>query len=169
MRRCVFLVLVLAACGTAPSKPASDPNLVRAQIDSLDANLIRWMTAGQADSIATGYFAEDATALPAEVGPIKGSTAIRALYDSFFKAGLVRGHITINSLFAADSVATDMGTYEFTALDRADTTKVLFVDSGNYVTSFVRRHDRWRAVYRVVVTAVPTLPPAAEAKPGKKK
>src|SRR5205807_10366916 len=96
----------LVACSAAPaSKSGPDPLVVRAQLDSLDAQFNRWVSAGQVDSIVSRYYAPDAILLAAGSAPVRGTDAIRAVYEGFFKAGNVRGHIQLSSVFTADSIA----------------------------------------------------------------
>jgi len=162
MRACILLYAVsLLACSAAPptNRATTDPQQTTSQLDSLDGRLNRWIVAGQVDSIISVYYAPDATLLVAGSSPIRGSSAIRAVYEGFYKLGMVRGQINRTSLIAADSVATDIGRYEMQIKDKADSTKVLATDRGSYLTAFVRRDGRWQAIYDANVSEMPPAPP----------
>ena len=64
----------------------------------------------------------------------------------------------------ADSVASDIGQYSFEVRDKADTTKIVLSDHGNYATSFVRRNGEWRAIYDINVSEIPAPASRAPAK-----
>jgi ketosteroid isomerase-like protein len=157
MRLPLLLFLAgLAACTGAPSsKSGTDPQGVRSQIDSLDAQFNRWVNAGQVDSIMSHYYAPDAVLLVAGSPPLRGSDAIRAVYEGFYAMGIVRGRIQLSSIITADSVAADMGNYTLEIRGKTDTTKVLMSDHGNYMTVFARRNGDWRAIYDSNVSEFP--------------
>jgi hypothetical protein len=159
----LFLAGFAACAPSAAQNTATDPEIVRSQIDSLDARFNRWANAGHADSIASHYFAPEAVVLIAGSPPIRGRDAIRDWFAGFDKIGIMRGHIQLSSIVVADSVATDIGQYTVEFRDRADTTKVVMSDRGNYATSFVRRDGEWRAIYDVSVSDVPVPTPTAPA------
>ena len=157
----LFVAALMACSPTPPSTPATDVQVVRSQIDSLDARFNRWASTGQLDSIMTHYYAPDAIVVNAGVPPVRGREAIRAVYDGIFKTGNVRAHIGLTTILAADSIASDIGQYALEIRSKVDTAKVLMSDHGNYATTFVRRNGEWRALYDVTVSEVPM--PAAPA------
>jgi ketosteroid isomerase-like protein len=164
----LFLAGIAACANTPASKSGNDHQDARSQIDSLDAQFNRWVVAGQVDSIMSRYYAPDAVLLVAGSPPLRGTDAIRAVYDSFNKMGHVRGRIQLSSLVAADSIATDVGTYSLEIRDRTDTSKVVMSDHGNYTTAFIRRNGEWRAIYDSNVSEVPPpTPPATKSKTAK--
>ena len=163
----VGFAALVACSSTASSKAGPDPQTVRAQIDSLDAKFNRWVVAGHVDSIVSDYYAPDAILLVAGSPPMRGTEAIRAVYDGFYKIGNVRGRIQLYSLLAADSIATDVGQYTMEIRDKSDSTKLLATDHGSYTTAFVRRNGEWRAIFDGTVSEVPAL--TAPSKDGAKK
>src|SRR4051812_20135047 len=146
---CSLCFVFFTACNAAapPSKAGPDVQEVSRQLDSLDARFNMWVAAGQVDSIVGVYYASDATLLVAGTGPVRGRDQIRAVYESFYKLGTVRGGIQRLDLRVADSVATDIGHFEVRILGKPDTAKVVMSDRGNYITSFVRRNGQWQAIY----------------------
>jgi ketosteroid isomerase-like protein len=162
------LLLASAGCAGASAKPApsTDAVAVARAIDSLDANAMRQIREGHPDSLAEAYFSADAIVMdPAHDPPAKGHDAIRAAFGGFSQAGVLRLRWTRASLYVADSLASDQGTYtmELRAKPPADTTKLLASDHGSYVTTFIRRDGEWRAVYDIATSEVPVAPTAASA------
>lgn len=158
----------LAAC--APPRPASttDYAAIGQTIDSLDVAVQRWYNQGAVDSIVSGYFSSDAIVMNPGAAVAKGSDAIRASLTEMYKTAGIRLHFQRTDLVAADSVASDHGGYTLEIRDKADTSKVIMSDHGNYVTTFVKRNGQWRAIYDIATSEVP--PPApAQSSAGKKK
>jgi ketosteroid isomerase-like protein len=160
MRLAVFsLVVGITACGATPrAGSTTDPAVVRQQIDSLDALFNRWVGEKKIDSIVTQYYWPEATVLNQGAAPASGPDAIRAALQQLMSMGNVTAHIGATSLVVADSVASDMGHYQFEIRSATDSTKVVVSDHGNYVTTFVRRNGVWRALYDINASEIP--PPA---------
>ncbi|MEO7042462.1 MAG: hypothetical protein ABI035_09390 [Gemmatimonadaceae bacterium] len=76
--------------------------------------------------------------------------------------GPVRGKLTRQSLEIVDSFASEAGTYTIEILPKppADTSKPVMTDHGNYVTTFIKRNDEWRALYDITTSSVPLPAPA---------
>ncbi len=164
MRRSLFVVLfVVAACSTAmPASSGTDAQQTANALDSLDARFNRGVVESKVDSIVNVYYAPDATLLVAGAPPIHGREGIRAVYEGFYKTGTVRGLIKRKSLLAADSLATDIGHYDLKIRSRTDTSRVIAMDHGNYITAFVRRGGAWQAIDDSNVSEVPAPAPAAK-------
>jgi ketosteroid isomerase-like protein len=164
--RALWFAFFAACNAAAPSKAGLDVQQVTRQLDSLDARFNAWIAAGQVDSIVGVYYAPEATLLVAGTGPVQGREQIRAVYESFYKLGNVRGRIQRSDLRVADSVATDIGHYDLRIIGKPDTAKVVMSDRGSYITSFVRRNGQWQAIYDSNVSEVP---PAASTTPNSPK
>jgi ketosteroid isomerase-like protein len=165
----VVVVAAVVACATSSAK-SSDPGAnARAEIDSLDARFNRWVTTNQLDSVIDRYYAPDAVLLLAGAPPARGADAIRKVYDGLMSAGAVRGGIKSSALVAADSIASDWGSYVLDIRAKNDSGKVIMADHGNYVTTFARRNGEWRAIYDINVTEIPAPAPAPAPATAKKR
>jgi len=165
----VMLSMVTACAAPGPSSSGTDVQAVRNAIDSLDQNVQRWFREEKVDSIVTGYYASDAIVMNPNAPAAKGTDAIRAQLAGYYAQSAVRLHFTMASLFVADSLASDQGSYTLEIRAKPDTTKVLMSDHGNYVTTFVKRNGQWRAVYDIATSEVPLPPPPAPAAKATKK
>lgn len=165
-----LMFAVLAACAAAPvQKPPTDVAAVASAIDSLDSGMQRWFVQENVDSIV-GYYTSDAIVMSPNQPVARGSDAIRAAHADLFKQLGLRLVFKRESLVVADSIASDQGHYTMELRAKPDTTKVVMSDHGSYVTTFVYRGGRWRALYDIATSEVPLPPPAAPvAKSGAKR
>ncbi len=157
----------IAACASAGS--TTDTAAIGKAIDALDANANRWFNTGAVDSIVTGYYTTDAIVIDPNAPAVKGSDAIRKDLAGEFAIGTLKLHFQRSTLVAADSLASDYGTYTLEIRDKKDSTKVLMSDRGSYVTTFVNRGGEWRAIYDITASELPAAPAAPmKAEPKKK-
>jgi ketosteroid isomerase-like protein len=164
---CALVLLAVSGCGAkAPESAQTDVASIRQTIEAMDKAQERWIANEALDSTLTQYYAPDAVFLTANQPAAKGTEEIRKLLSGFMGTGKFHFHINTVSVEAADSVASEYGTYtlEIRAKAPADTTKVVATDRGNYVTTFVRRSGQWRAVYDISLSDVPVPPPSASTK-----
>lgn len=160
----------LAACAARPAASTTDYAAIGQAIDSMDVAVQRWYNQGAVDSIVSGYFSNDAIVMNPGAAVAKGSDAVRASLTEMYKTVGIRLHFQRTDLVAADSVASDHGRYTLEIRDKADTSKVVMSDHGNYVTTFVKRNGQWRAIYDIATSEVPPPAPApAQSSAGKKK
>lgn len=156
------VIATLSACAGASSGSSTDVAAIGRSIDSLDVNVQRWFNAGAADSIVAGYYTSDAVVMDSNSPADTGSEAIRTDLSNTFKRTSIHLHLERASLVAADSLASARGHYTLQLRDKCDTSKVLMSDHGNYVTAFVKRKGKWRALYDIAASEVP-LPAAASS------
>ena len=86
---------------------------IKASIATVNADFIKWMNAGQIDSIALMYL-ETACLVPDDYRQIIGRNDIRGYYQFLYNSGF---RLTINvseSLIVTDSIAIDRGTWNAT-------------------------------------------------------
>jgi len=156
----------LIACATNQST-STDVQAIQRTIDSMDVKVQDWFNHDVTDSIVAKYYASDAVVIFPNSPALKGSDAIRTGLTDMMKTMAIRLHFQRGTLIAADSLASDQGTYTIEMRARPDTTKVLMSDHGNYVTTFVKRNGEWRAVFDIASSEVPM--PAPAPAPGAKK
>lgn len=162
----LIVVATIAGCASPAPKSSADTASVRATLDSLDKQLQQWIDINATDSIATGYYAPDAVFMNSNGPSATGTEAIRAAFNVMGSSGLVRLRFQTASLRVADSVASTQGTYTLVVHPKrpADTTKVEASDHGSYVTTFIRREGKWRALYDAAVSELPMPTPAPPQK-----
>ena len=158
---------LLAACAASPPAATTDYAAIGRSIDSIDVAVQRWFGQGSVDSIVSGYYTTDAIVMNPGAPVAKGSDAIRNSLTEMYKTAGIRLRFQRTEMIASDSVASDHGTYQMEIYDKADTTKVLVKDHGNYVTTFVKRNGQWRSIYDIATSEVP--PPAPAPAPASKK
>ncbi len=86
---------------------------IKASIATVNADFIKWMNAGQIDSIGLMYL-ETACLVPDDYRQIIGRNDIRGYYQFLYNSGF---RLTINvseSLIVTDSIAIDRGTWNAT-------------------------------------------------------
>ncbi len=161
-----IVVVGLAGCANPAPKSNADTASVRASLDSLDQKVQHWIDINATDSIVSGYYAPDAVFMSSNGPSATGTEAIRAAYNVVLSSGLVRVRFHAASMRVADSVASTQGTYALVVHPKppADTTQVEFSDHGSYVTTFIRRDGKWRALYDAATSEVPLPTPAPPKK-----
>lgn len=147
-----------AATVEVPTETVAD---VRAVIEASNASFVRYAAAGYADSVAALYHEDGALMLSHE--PIAtGRDAIQKTFAGLFAMANIRATLTTESVALADSLATERGTFRLELRDKADSTKTLGVDTGNYVVEWRKRAGEWRMHWDIAATDVPMAPPAAQ-------
>lgn len=160
----------IAACAATPPASTTDYAAIGKAIDSMDLAVQRWYNQEKVDSIVSDYYAPDAVVMFSNAPAGKGTDNIRNLLNSYYKTVGIRLHFERANIVAADSVASDQGHYRMELRDRTDTSKVIATDSGNYVTTFIKRNGQWRAIFDISTSEVPMpAPPPAPAAGAKKK
>jgi uncharacterized protein (TIGR02246 family) len=156
------LALAATACKSAtPDMPTETLTDVRATIEAGNATFSRLVAAGQADSVA-GLYHPDAVLMLSQAPAAVGREAITATFAGLFGAA-VRAKLETASVSLADSVAVEHGRYALTVMDKADTSKVLGSDTGNYVVEWKKRDGSWKMSLDAVVTERPAAPAAPAA------
>ncbi len=167
-RKRVGLLAVAAVSACRPTNRA-DSAAARHAIDSLNARLVAWYSAGQADSAAE-IFAQDVWAMPPNNMPIVGRDSLRSYQKSAFAAGKWDFDIKSDDVVAADSLATERGHYTLKVTAGPQASYPSFEDRGNYIVLWRKESDgHWRQVWEAKVSTVPLPMPAppAAAKPKK--
>jgi ketosteroid isomerase-like protein len=168
LRQTVGLLAVAAVCGCRPTNRA-DPAEARHAIDSLNARLVAWYGAGQADSAAE-IFAQDVWAMPPNSMPIVGRDSLRSYQKSVFGAGKWQFDLKTDDVVSADSLAVERGHYTVKVTAGPQARYPSFDDRGNYIVLWRKGSDgHWRQVWEAKVSTVPLPmpPPSAAAKPKK--
>lgn len=154
-----------APAGQEEAMPAgeSDPAAVREAIEAQNADIVRWVAAGQIDSAAT-IFAEDAVQMPPNDEALVGRDAIREYWTE--AAGWGRWEFELNTEDVAVSgpMAVERGTFvlTFTAGPDAPPDMPSFQDRGNYLVHWRREADGvWRIVADAPVSELPLPTPPA--------
>jgi ketosteroid isomerase-like protein len=154
-----FLVVALA-CACRPAN-RTDSAEARHAIDSLNARLVAFYSAGQADSAAQ-IFAQDVWAMPPNSPPIVGCDSLRSYQTKVFGAGKWQFDLKTDDVAVADSLATERGHYTLKVTAGPQAMYPSFEDRGNYLVLWRKDADgHWRQVWEAKVSTVPLpMPPA---------
>jgi ketosteroid isomerase-like protein len=160
LRREVGLLVVALACACRPAN-RTDSAEARHAIDSLNARLVAFYSAGQADSAAQ-IFAPDVWAMPPNSPPIVGRDSLRSYQTKVFAAGKWQFDLNTDDVAVADSLATERGHYTLKVTAGPQAMYPSFEDRGNYLVLWRKDSDgHWRQVWEAKVSTVPLpMPPA---------
>jgi ketosteroid isomerase-like protein len=160
LRREVGLLVVALACACRPAN-RTDSAEARHAIDSLNARLVAFYSAGQADSAAQ-IFAQDVWAMPPNSPPIVGRDSLRSYQTKVFAAGKWQFDLKTDEVAVADSLATERGHYTLKVTAGPQAMYPSFEDRGNYLVLWRKDSDgHWRQVWEAKVSTVPLpMPPA---------
>jgi ketosteroid isomerase-like protein len=166
LRETVGLLAVTVVCACRPTNRA-DPTEARHVIDSLNAKLVAWYSAGQADSAAQ-IFAQDVWAMPPNNMPIVGRDSLRSYQKSVFATGKWEFDLKTDDVVSADSLAVERGHYTLKVTPGPKAPYPSFADRGNYIVLWRKEGDgHWRQVWESKVSTVPLPMPAPPAAPRK--
>jgi ketosteroid isomerase-like protein len=160
LRKEVGLLVVALACACRPAN-RTDSAEARHAIDSLNARLVAFYSAGQADSAAQ-IFVQDVWAMPPNSPPIVGRDSLRSYQTKVFAAGKWQFDLKTDDVAVADSLATERGHYTLKVTAGPQAMYPSFEDRGNYLVLWRRDSDgHWRQVWEAKVSTVPLpMPPA---------
>jgi uncharacterized protein (TIGR02246 family) len=162
LRQLTAIVAVTAMSACLPSKRI-DPTEARHAIDSLNAKIVAWYSAGQADSAAQ-VFAQDVWNMPPNSPPLIGRDAIRSFQKDVFATGKWQFDLRTDDVVAADSIAVERGHYTVKVSAGPQARYPSFDDRGNYIALWRKESDgHWRQVWEAKVSTVPPAMPAVQA------
>jgi ketosteroid isomerase-like protein len=148
------------ACSSAPERQTRqeahvDVIAARRAIDSTNAQLVRWYSAGFADSVASA-FALDARQMPPNSPPSIGRDSIRAYWARALPLGKWTFDLETDEVIVADSIAAERGHYHLTFAAGKRGPIPSFEDRGNYVVLWRLEPDaKWRIVWDAPVSVLP--------------
>jgi uncharacterized protein (TIGR02246 family) len=149
------LLIMLAACSTAPPAPGVDLAAEEAKIREAETTVMKNWAAKDTDKILA-YYADDATLMVQGTPQLKGKDAMRPalktmLDDPNFKLDFAAQRVEISK---SGDVAFSQGTYTLVVTDPK--TKKPFTDKGSYVTGYRKQSDgTWKAVSDINVSQLP--------------
>jgi ketosteroid isomerase-like protein len=159
LRRKLALLGVAAMSACRPTN-RPDPAEARHAIDSLNARLVAFYSAGQADSAAQ-IFAQDVWAMPPNSMPIVGRDSLRSYQEKVFAAGKWQFDLKTDDVAMADSLATERGHYTLKVTAGPQGLYPSFEDRGNYIVLWRKESDgHWRQVWESKVSTVPLPMPS---------
>jgi ketosteroid isomerase-like protein len=157
------LAVAVCACRSARRPDATE---ARHAIDSLNAKIVAWYAAGQADSAAQ-VFAQDVWNFPPNSPPLVGRDSIRAMQKVLFAMGKWQFDLKTDDVVAADSIAVERGHYTLKVTAGPQARYPSFNDQGNYIARWRKESDgHWRQVWEAKASSAP--PPGAAPPAGAK-
>lgn len=156
-------VLAVAACAQQPSSDVAQAGspaevaAVRAEIETMNAALGRWIAAGHVDSIASAYTADAWTQGPNQP-PVATRDSIAAMWAGMSTMGTFRLTPRLEDVVVHGNYATERGTYEMSferARNAPKEAPPSFTDRGAYVVLWVKEGDRWLLKWDIGSSAVP--------------
>src|SRR5262245_66668172 len=126
---------------------------VRAQIESANAQLGNAIARGDAAALASLY-TSDAQHLPANSDFVRGTTAIRAFWQSMIDAGVSGAALETIDVDDHGDTAIEMGRYRVRAGD-------VVADQGKYLVVWKNDKGAWKLHWDIWNTSQPAPLPAA--------
>lgn len=159
LRKTAGLLGAIALCACSSAK-RTDPTEARRAIDSLNAKIVGWYSAGQADSAAE-VFAQDVWALPPNSMPLVGRDSLRSFQKDVFATGKWQFELKTDDVVSVDSIAVERGHYALKVTAGPQAKYRSFADHGNYIALWRKESDgHWRQVWEAKVSTVPMPMPA---------
>jgi uncharacterized protein (TIGR02246 family) len=125
---------------------------IRTAVEAAGRDVMAIFARGDAAGLARAYTRE-ALIMPANSDFIRGTTAIQALYQSLFDAGITVFVLEPLEIGGLGDTAYDVGRYEL----RGKTGET--VDKGKYVLVWKREDGQWRIHLDIFTTSLPALQP----------
>ncbi len=176
MRAVVILgtaaLLGVAGCQPKPETPDQtqarmerEAAAVRPQIEALARSWEGWVTAGQADSIAS-VFTDRGYQLAPNAPPAMGHDAIAAYHMQLFSMGQTVVHISVDQVTANGPVAVARGAYDLgmTPGPNAPAGTTALADTGKWMGELRQTDGTWRYVTLTWNSNLPLPPPPAPAR-----
>jgi ketosteroid isomerase-like protein len=140
----LFLILIP---GCQPPDIENQSRQVRAIIETHNADLARWYSAGQMDSVAL-LFAVDARQMGPNTEPLEGRDAILEFWEQVSGLGTWTFDLDTREVTAYGPLAVERGTYtlRFQPGDEALPGMAASADTGNYVVQWRLEGGRWLIV-----------------------
>ncbi len=169
---CVAIALLAAACAPKPETPEqtatrmkAEADTVRLAIDAQNARFAKFITASQADSLASVY-AEDAVYYPANEPAVRGRAALVSFFRTMFAAGAWTVAPKTLSVEANGPVAIETGSnvVGFAPGPKAPAGAKAFADTIKYVTTWRRVGGQW-----LISNDIGTTDRAAQPAPAKRR
>ncbi len=136
--------------GCGPPPPTDDATAVRASLDSVNARIIEFFAAGQADSLAALYL-PDAIIFNANAKPIVGRDSIAAYFRRMLTGASWAVNLETQSVHAQGTLAVAHGRYGI-VLTFEGAPDAPVTDLGHTVTAWRRTADGWRVLYDVATS-----------------
>jgi uncharacterized protein (TIGR02246 family) len=154
----LLCALALAACDSSQREAGlaapEDAARVRATIERRNADLARWIAAGQQDSVAS-VFAEDAVQMPPDAPRMVGREAIRQTWVQLMSAGTWRFEFDTEEVVVSGPVSVERGAYtlDFAPGQSAPPALGPMRTRGGYLAYWRRETDgEWRIVWYATVS-----------------
>ena len=152
--RLTSLLLLAAATACASPAPSAAPSEdVRASVDAANARFMQFVRAGQVDSVASLY-TEDASLLHSNHTAVHGRAGIAQVMTGLLASDVEIALVTTR-LVAADSLASEEGTYTLTMRPKGDSTAQAITDKGAYTVTWIKRNGTWQMLLDAVVSDAP--------------
>lgn len=178
MRAIVILsaatLLGVAGCQPKPETPEQtqtrmerEAAAARPQIEAMAKNWEGWVTAGQADSLAS-EFTDRGYELPPNAPPAMGHEAIAAYHNQLFGMGQWTVHISVDQVTANGPLAVARGAFDLamTPGPNAPAGMRAIADTGKWMGELRQTDGTWRYATLTWNSNLP-LPPAAPARRGR--
>ncbi|HEY2805009.1 MAG TPA: nuclear transport factor 2 family protein [Gemmatimonadales bacterium] len=162
-------VLLLAACKppaetdeAANARMSAEADSVKTGVTMMDNAFASAMVAGNVDGMVANY-ADNATVMPPNMGPIHGKVAIKAGFTAMVSQGKPsRFVLSPGEVSANGPMAVVRGRYDWTG---PGPNGVMASDSGSYLEHWHKMGGSWKLVDDIWASDLPPMPmaPAAPA------
>jgi uncharacterized protein (TIGR02246 family) len=134
---------------------------VRTTIERINADVVRWYAAGQADSVATA-FASDARQMGPNSEPLVGRDAIRDFWRDALGWGKWTFELTTEDVRVSGPLAIERGIYKVAFVPGAGGPPGMpaFTDEGSYLVQWEFDDGAWRIVNDIATSRLP--PPGTQ-------
>jgi ketosteroid isomerase-like protein len=157
-RRSISVAVLVALVG-CQQRVIQDQKAARIAIDRTNSGLVRWIAAGDLDSLAA-VFVDSAWQFPIGMPPVIGRKAVRGYWANALRWGSWRYTLAADTVDVEGHLAIERGHYSliFTAGPEAPLGTVSSADHGHYLTAWRQGEDGvWRIQWTAPVSEVPPM------------
>jgi len=145
----LLIILVVSACTTAPMD-------IKKDIDKVNQSFMTAITNQDVDALMDHY-TSDIIILPAHKAEVKGTEAVRKMWEDSFKYGMGELKVSTTEAIAHGNTATEHGIYEYYTKGNQ------LVDNGKYVVYWKKVNNQWKMAWDIWNSSNP-MPPRASKK-----